>query len=227
MLDLDVSALQPAAVACSVHKWLLGPYGVSLLYLSPQLRSRAVPLEYHERALKGSFSAEWDEDGAMNNAGYPLDPVAGAARLDAGGGYSITKMCSRLAPLTRQGGPTQFCCPCCAQRCRWCSRGRRPASASFACRSPHELSVCHRCVLYLWRPLVPIDRGPSESPTLTCRLCSGPWIHYTSSAVAAYCWTTVPIPAECPSPTHCSSTGTAKHSCLCSRRVLARVRARI
>ena len=69
VLDLDVSVLQPAAVACSVHKWLLGPYGVSLLYLSPQLRSRAAPMEYHERALKGSFSAEWDEEGAMSNAG--------------------------------------------------------------------------------------------------------------------------------------------------------------
>ena len=59
----------PAFVAASVHKWLLGPYGTSLLYVAPQYRATQVALERHERALLGSDIPVWDERGAMTATG--------------------------------------------------------------------------------------------------------------------------------------------------------------
>jgi len=36
-LPLDVTTARPAFMAASVHKWLLSPYGMSLVYVGPQL----------------------------------------------------------------------------------------------------------------------------------------------------------------------------------------------
>ena len=48
VVPVDISALKPTAIACSVHKWLLGPYGFSLLYVCDELLDKQ-PLEFHDR----------------------------------------------------------------------------------------------------------------------------------------------------------------------------------
>ena len=76
-------------LACSVHKWLCGPYGVSLMYVHPKHHSQWVPLSFHERNHVGSADIHrWDEVGVMNNStGYfPTTlPEHAAERLDIGG----------------------------------------------------------------------------------------------------------------------------------------------
>lgn len=83
---LDVERIKPTFMACSVHKWLNGPYGLSLGYLAPQFHQLWQPLDQHERARLGSDESEWDEVNYMNSiTGYPLAFMSGAKRLDAGG----------------------------------------------------------------------------------------------------------------------------------------------
>jgi kynureninase len=47
-----------AFAAASVHKWLLGPYGFSLVYCNPTLQASAVPLEEHDRQRAGAHDVE-------------------------------------------------------------------------------------------------------------------------------------------------------------------------
>lgn len=85
-LPLDVTAIKADAVACSVHKWLLSPYGTSLVYIHPKYHETWLPLDHHERAREGSEQAAWDEEIFMDGNGfYPSEFFAGARRLDAGG----------------------------------------------------------------------------------------------------------------------------------------------
>jgi selenocysteine lyase/cysteine desulfurase len=57
-LPFDVMALGADFVACSVHKWLLSPYGTSILYLHPRHHQTWQPLDQHERYRLGSCEAE-------------------------------------------------------------------------------------------------------------------------------------------------------------------------
>lgn len=52
-VPLDLGAVQPDAAAASVHKWLCGPYGHSLLYISPHWQGEWTGLEEHERNRLG------------------------------------------------------------------------------------------------------------------------------------------------------------------------------
>lgn len=55
-------------IACSVHKWLLGPYGTSLTYVAPKHHKQWIPLAYHERNHVGNDDLSyWDETGAMRS----------------------------------------------------------------------------------------------------------------------------------------------------------------
>lgn len=86
VMPLDVSVVQPDFVACSVHKWLLCPYGLSLAYLHPKHQSSWVPLDHHERNRCGSHTTAWDELGAMRiPSGYPITFLQGACRIAMGG----------------------------------------------------------------------------------------------------------------------------------------------
>ena len=57
-LPFDVMALDADFVACSVHKWLLSPYGTSILYLNPRHHQSWLPLDQHERYRLGNIEAE-------------------------------------------------------------------------------------------------------------------------------------------------------------------------
>ena len=80
--DFDAVAYGCDFVACSVHKWLLGPYGACLCYVSPALLKESMPIEYHDRNRLGANLVECL---SMGEFGYPTEFVDSAARLDSGG----------------------------------------------------------------------------------------------------------------------------------------------
>lgn len=103
-LEVDVSALDVDAYACSGHKALLGPQGVGLLYLRPDLDA--------EQLLEGGTGASGsDEPGQplerpeRYEAGTPNTPgIAGlgaAARLQLAQGAEIRSAERRLATRVR------------------------------------------------------------------------------------------------------------------------------
>lgn len=98
-MPIDVQQLRPDFLACSVHKWLLGPYGMSLCYVSSELMSSWQPLDQHERSRLGSDQSQWDEVNPFHlpAAGYPEAFMQGARRLDAGGRPSFV-----LVPMLLQ-----------------------------------------------------------------------------------------------------------------------------
>uniref|UniRef100_A0A6U4FWE9 Aminotransferase class V domain-containing protein n=2 Tax=Phaeomonas parva TaxID=124430 RepID=A0A6U4FWE9_9STRA len=97
-MPLSARRARVDVMAASVHKWLLSPYGMSLVYIHPRFHATWEPLEFHERRRRGSDSATWDEVGAMTRAGYPDAPVPGAARFDAGGRPNPV-----VVPMVREG----------------------------------------------------------------------------------------------------------------------------
>lgn len=89
---IDVQALQPDMLAASVHKWMLSPYGCSLLYLHPKHHDTWGPLDYNDRSRIGNDESEWVESGYMvagssedGHVGYPMEFKFGASRLGSGG----------------------------------------------------------------------------------------------------------------------------------------------
>jgi len=51
LLTLDFP-VKPAFIACSVHKWLNGPYGLSLVYVSPVHHVEWGPLKLSPQAIQ-------------------------------------------------------------------------------------------------------------------------------------------------------------------------------
>eukprot|EP00941_MAST-03F_sp_MAST-3F-sp1_P004875 g4875.t1 len=97
VIPFNVLLIKADIIACSVHKWLLGPYGFCLLYSSPQLTKEMEPQDYHDRNRqppKGSTPEEiksfFKNGGAMlekngTPIGYTEDYIPGARKLDLGG----------------------------------------------------------------------------------------------------------------------------------------------
>lgn len=75
-MNFDISAIQPDFIVSVGYKWLLGPYGLSFMYVAPQHRN-GQPLEQNWIARKGSedFSRLID---------YQDDYAPGAQRFDMG-----------------------------------------------------------------------------------------------------------------------------------------------
>eukprot|EP00966_Prymnesium_polylepis_P013049 300752-Prymnesium_polylepis.1 len=87
---IDAAAIGASFVACSVHKWLLSPYGCCLCYAPASFWRGAAPLEHHDRNREG---AQHVECLPMDDAGcYPTDFMDGARRLDSGGRPSYITM---------------------------------------------------------------------------------------------------------------------------------------
>ena len=93
---LDFAAMGASFVACSIHKWLLGPYGACLCYVAPEFWRHARPLEQHDRNREG---AQHVECLPMGRDGYPTDFQHGARRLDGGGRPSFIVMPMLLESL--------------------------------------------------------------------------------------------------------------------------------
>ncbi len=86
IFPLDVKEIKCHILAASVHKWLLGPHGQSLLYVHPQFHNTWQPLDQHERSRKVFQNEVYDaKEDNITPVGYPTDFIPGAARLDSGG----------------------------------------------------------------------------------------------------------------------------------------------
>jgi len=85
-LPFDLSEIHADVVACSVHKWLNCPYGLSLLYIHPDLHQWE-PLDHHERGRERSNTVGWDETIFMDpeTGFYPEALYQDTRRFDAGG----------------------------------------------------------------------------------------------------------------------------------------------
>ncbi|CAE7230640.1 ycbU, partial [Symbiodinium microadriaticum] len=73
-------------LACSVHKWLFGPYGLSLVYVSPEWSQDAatepiVQDEHNRLGADGDVCLPFD----LERPGYSEDFQEGARKFDAGG----------------------------------------------------------------------------------------------------------------------------------------------
>jgi len=88
IMPFDVNAIQPTYVACSVHKWLRGPSGCSLVYISSDVQDSWQPLDQHGRSRKVAVDggSSWDASkNEMGPNGYPPDFCKGARKFDSGG----------------------------------------------------------------------------------------------------------------------------------------------
>lgn len=63
-MPFDGASIRPDAAAFSVHKWLHGPHGVSMLYVADSLQGIVKPLVHHDRNRAGSTDPR-----------YPLCPL--------------------------------------------------------------------------------------------------------------------------------------------------------
>lgn len=84
-MSVSVKLIQPALLACSSHKWLRGPSGVSLVYIDPQFHDKWSPLDQHGRGRdlgEGTRDASKDE---MGPNGYPNKFFNDARKFDSGG----------------------------------------------------------------------------------------------------------------------------------------------
>jgi len=99
IFPINVSELQCDVLVASVHKWLLGPHGMSLVYIKSTHHDTWQPLDQHARS-RVVFQNEVYEAGEnlIGASGYPEEFVRGAARCDGGG-----KKNPILMPMVREG----------------------------------------------------------------------------------------------------------------------------
>lgn len=85
ILECDVRLVQPALMACSVHKWLRSCPGAALVYVHPSVHDEWQPLDQHGRGRdlgSPTYDASKDE---MSKDGYPTAFFKDARKFDAGG----------------------------------------------------------------------------------------------------------------------------------------------
>ena len=82
----SVKQIRPALLACSVHKWLRGPSGASLVYIDPTLHELWSPLDQHGRGRDLEGGKDWDASrDEMGPNGYPEKFFKDARKFDSGG----------------------------------------------------------------------------------------------------------------------------------------------
>jgi kynureninase len=86
IMPLNVRNLQPAILACSIHKWLRGPSGASLMYIDKSLHSKWEPLDQHGRSRDIKDGPNWESySNQMTQKGYPERYILDARKFDGGG----------------------------------------------------------------------------------------------------------------------------------------------
>mmetsp|Transcript_19290 Transcript_19290/g.48022 ORF Transcript_19290/g.48022 Transcript_19290/m.48022 type:complete len:450 (+) Transcript_19290:168-1517(+) len=87
IMPCSVRKIQPTMMACSTHKWLRGPSGVCLAYISPQVQGDWIPLDFHGRGRDfEAGSTSWDVSrNEMGPRGYPEKFFGDARKFDSGG----------------------------------------------------------------------------------------------------------------------------------------------
>lgn len=91
-LPTAIDAIQPDFVVTVGYKWMLGPYGIGYMYVSPRWQQEGVPLEYSWLVRKGSedFAKLTDYVGGYRS---------GASRFDMGEFPQINLMPMAIAAL--------------------------------------------------------------------------------------------------------------------------------
>jgi selenocysteine lyase/cysteine desulfurase len=84
---INVRNIQPTALACSAHKWLRGPSGCSLMYISKAVQNDWIPLDFHSRGRDFEAGAStWNASrNEMGPNGYPERFYTDARKFDSGG----------------------------------------------------------------------------------------------------------------------------------------------
>jgi selenocysteine lyase/cysteine desulfurase len=86
IMPCSVREIRPDVLACSVHKWLRGPHGASLVYVSSNLHSDWQPLDQHGRSRDMAGRSAWDASkNDMGPKGYPEKYFSDARKFDSGG----------------------------------------------------------------------------------------------------------------------------------------------
>jgi selenocysteine lyase/cysteine desulfurase len=86
IMPCSVQDIQPDIMACSIHKWLRGPLGASLVYVSPELHKTWIPLDQHGRSRDFPGGSNWDASkDCMGPLGYPEEYYSDARKFDSGG----------------------------------------------------------------------------------------------------------------------------------------------
>ncbi|HEV2845492.1 MAG TPA: aminotransferase class V-fold PLP-dependent enzyme, partial [Thermoanaerobaculia bacterium] len=98
VLPLDVEASFVDVAAAAAHKWLLGPEGIGLLYISDRVIDRLRPVRAGWRSMRNPF--HWTE--------YDLDFAEGAKRFESGtlNVYGIHALGGSLDILREVGAET-------------------------------------------------------------------------------------------------------------------------
>jgi len=108
VVDFDVQKIKPDAVCASVHKWLGGVHGTSLMWLDPNFRKGFRPLDHNERnRVAGSNNKLVDGAGCLDAGGRPnptLLPLLNAsiAQVLKWGIKNIEKHTAQLTSLIAQ-----------------------------------------------------------------------------------------------------------------------------
>lgn len=87
IMPCTVRKIRPAMMCCSTHKWLRGPSGCCLVYISPEVQDDWIPLDCHGRgrdfeAGAATFDVSRNE---MGPRGYPEKYFGDARKFDSGG----------------------------------------------------------------------------------------------------------------------------------------------
>lgn len=86
IMPVNVQQLKPAMLACSIHKWLRGPSGASLVYIDKGLHDIWLPLDQHGRSRDIKEGSAWESyPNEMSSKGYPEVFVRDARKFDGGG----------------------------------------------------------------------------------------------------------------------------------------------
>ena len=101
-LPFDVSKVQPDALICAGYKWLLGPYGLALMYVGDRFL-HGVPLEENWITRRGS-----EEFATLVQ--YRDEYQPGAIRFDAGQRSNLINVPMQIAALEQimEWGPEQI-----------------------------------------------------------------------------------------------------------------------
>jgi selenocysteine lyase/cysteine desulfurase len=91
-LPTEIDTIQPDFAVSVGYKWMLGPYGIGYMYVSPQWQQQGSPLEYSWLTKKGS-------ENFANLTNYVSDYRPGARKFDMGEFPQINLMPMAIAAL--------------------------------------------------------------------------------------------------------------------------------
>jgi len=77
VLPININKIDPDFAVAVGYKWMLGPYSLGYMYVSPKRQDKGEPLEYNWSTRKGS-------DDFSKLTGYVSEYLAGARKFDMG-----------------------------------------------------------------------------------------------------------------------------------------------